>query len=495
MRKTGILALFIIAMLVFVGCARRASEVTSIAFETSRPDTFHEIGTNPDLSGTVIRVAYTDGSSELLSIENPNITVDGVFDGYRLDTRESGQQTLTIMFEGVSLTVVYFVYNIKVTEKIQDAIDSASSGDYIFVDAGVYEEELEIDKSITLLGRQAGVVATSRSNDNTANESIIEGKINISADGTVLNGLYLSSVGGDRYTLEGTTNVKFLNNKIGYSHTASVDLIVIRNTTNFLFENNWVFHVSPINTVNMLKLEGENDGLKILNNKFEDGTFETDSTIRGASAIIGTGDKKLTNFEISNNDFSFLARNPIQLVSSDGIENGRISDNKFSFYGFGNTTGTYQGISIGFSVVAEVNNLEISNNVFSNTDGMGITFAKIQNINGLRIKDNSFINIGSERNVWPARISGYQGPPMGGFGIYISNSGLNKSGVWNDFVISNNSFMSVERVLVAWDYGGHFTDENSLNITLVANVFEDIVISEYWLANAFSNPGNVVIEN
>ncbi|MFP3898438.1 MAG: CFI-box-CTERM domain-containing protein [Dehalococcoidia bacterium] len=53
---------------------------------------------------------------------------------------------------------------------IQGAIDAASHGDTIMVAAGLYEESVVIDKSLTLKGEQAGVDARSRSGD----EAIIE---------------------------------------------------------------------------------------------------------------------------------------------------------------------------------------------------------------------------------------------------------------------------------------------------------------------------------
>jgi uncharacterized repeat protein (TIGR01451 family) len=77
---------------------------------------------------------------------------------------------------------------------IDGAIGKASAGDTINVAAGTYNEQVLIDKTLTLLGAQAGVDARTR----VAAESIIDnscGPVQIEADNVVLNG----------FTVQGST--------------------------------------------------------------------------------------------------------------------------------------------------------------------------------------------------------------------------------------------------------------------------------------------------
>ena len=81
---------------------------------------------------------------------------------------------------------------------IQRGVDAASSGDTVNVEAGTYNEDVNVDKSVTLLGAEAGIDARTRTPDN---ESIInspdgETELEISASNVTVNG----------FTVQGNTN-------------------------------------------------------------------------------------------------------------------------------------------------------------------------------------------------------------------------------------------------------------------------------------------------
>ena len=83
---------------------------------------------------------------------------------------------------------------------IQSAVDSASSGDTVCVEAGTYDENVIIDtEDITLSGPNAGI---SGSDDGRGSEAIITDGVKIIADGVTLDGLQVESSATNGVKLE-----------------------------------------------------------------------------------------------------------------------------------------------------------------------------------------------------------------------------------------------------------------------------------------------------
>jgi Ca2+-binding RTX toxin-like protein len=88
---------------------------------------------------------------------------------------------------------------------IQEAIDDASDGDKIVVSAGIYTENLTIDKDVTILGPNAGTAG-----DGTRGaEAVIDGQITVTAAGVTIDGF---EIVGDAPGSLGTTAVEVRGN-------------------------------------------------------------------------------------------------------------------------------------------------------------------------------------------------------------------------------------------------------------------------------------------
>ena len=85
---------------------------------------------------------------------------------------------------------------------IQAAVNAAAAGSVITVDAGTYNEQVNVTKSLTIRGAQYGVDARTRSN---ASESIVDGVLTNSVRSTSFY-ITASDVTIDGFTVQGETN-------------------------------------------------------------------------------------------------------------------------------------------------------------------------------------------------------------------------------------------------------------------------------------------------
>jgi hypothetical protein len=140
----------------------------------------------------------------------PDGSVSGTVVGPDGTKTLSGTEVLQVANTGSSTSVVTDGMS------LENAIDNASAGDTIMVEAGDYGDggkgyTITIDKDVTLLGANAGTAAQ----DPRAPESVINGYINVTADDATIDGFRTISnhkSGGDQFIRLDGNNVTFVNN-------------------------------------------------------------------------------------------------------------------------------------------------------------------------------------------------------------------------------------------------------------------------------------------
>ncbi|UCD22177.1 MAG: hypothetical protein JSW22_00620 [Chloroflexota bacterium] len=255
---------------------------------------------------------------------------------------------------------------------IQEAIDAASAGDTVIVAAGLYEVNVEIDKSLTLKGAQAGVDARNRSGP----ETIIEPD-----EGT---GIRIITDEDQRVVVDGFT-VRNAEHGIATPEPTMADDITVRNVR---ILNPDEFGISPTftitTTVEYCYVEGAvqaiNAGALVpfeptvatfSNNEIVDSQFGftgylKDSFIEGnlvrdfATGGVGIGGQ-LINTEIRDNTIrgyvqgaalTFEEHYGRDLSENVNVEGNTFTRNEYGIYVFDTQT-TLTGIAVNFNNIAD----------------------------------------------------------------------------------------------------------------------------------------------
>ena len=301
------------------------------------------------------------------------------------------------------LLAAHIVGNSTVYSTIQAAVNAATAGAIINVDAGTYPELVTVNKSLTIRGAQAGVDARGNTRQAGTNESIVTGKS--VSDGTS-SGFYINAndVTIDGFTVQGDTS----NNTYGAGIVMAPNIHGTQILDNILQNN-----VSGL----FLSNNSATDPAVIQHNVFKNNNNAGDNGGRGIYTDQTYFGSQLTNVTIDSNYF-------LHNQGSTG------------------TTGFEAAIAIEPSVAGITSNIRITNNVMD-YNGKAVLFF---HTTGITITGNYVTN---EQDQWSGAlrfegddhnvtITGNTVYDNTGPGVAIDSKGV--PGDDSGFVINNNNF-------------------------------------------------------
>lgn len=195
-------------------------------------------------------------------------------------------------------------------DKIQDGINAVMPGSTVNVAAGIYNEDLTINKSFTLLG--AGRESTIVNGVVAANQN---GMVNIIASDVSISGFTFNGVSSKTIQFtEDTSNVSFTNNKVVGAENAS-------DANNFtLLENNYnTVQTGHVISGNIFVADNTSQ-LVYFNPTNSEITF-TNNSFSGSSKTGGVGlvfEEPWGEKTVTGNDFSAITGTPFALLSAPG---------------------------------------------------------------------------------------------------------------------------------------------------------------------------------
>lgn len=192
---------------------------------------------------------------------------------------------------------------------LQDAIDNASIGSTLMLSKGVYRGKLIIDKPLSIIGKESGVIIEGDNTDDV---------ITIQSSNVTLENLTIVNSGKKLYNLDSAVLVENVNNCQILKCTIRNSLygINLKNVNNSLLEDNYI-----TSNNNVIGLKG--DGLKIWysnNNIIKNNTIEytRDATLTYSHNNKIINNKFLNNrfgLHISKSKHNFIENNIFQYNS------------------------------------------------------------------------------------------------------------------------------------------------------------------------------------
>lgn len=377
------------------------------------------------------KVTWSSDNESVATVSSQG-TVTAVSEGAAIITvtTVSGKKTDTIT---ITVSKIYNQTKNTSYETIQNAIDDADSGDIIMVGVGIYNEAISIDKSLTLLGAQAGVDARNRNGD----ETIIDP--NDPSGGA--NKSWVVRVRASNVIIEGFT---IQNPSLIYGSAGLIDITGAWN--NIQIKNN-IFQNPGIRTSNStnwgkfgINIEGVSN-VRVENNYFRNILCDTATPWNGTAAIWPSGS---SNIEILNNRIENITTYGVGLSGNNS--NVLIIGNEISLGGLGGTPSwTRSGIRVGMGN----DNINISNNNISNCIGEENASA------GIRLQNNATVTTEVSGNI-----------------VSNINIGIAIEPDANNFDITGNTFSNI-KVLGGYRWYDNYGSYEDLEAVLENNSFPD----------------------
>ncbi|MGO9599563.1 MAG: nitrous oxide reductase family maturation protein NosD [Isosphaeraceae bacterium] len=307
----------------------------------------------------------------------------------RRNTRTRPSRQLRLEVEAVEGRTLLSTILVGPGGSIQAAVNAAKPGDTIKVAPGTYNENILIEKPVTLLGAQAGVNPITGLRTNPANESTIDGSIAVQSTSKVrIDGFSLNDSG---------------------QHFALVDFASQRDTI-----------------ANNIILPGAQQGVELLNDNL---ATVSNNEIEGGGLFginAGSTTKSALNDTVQGNEI-FNALIGINLFQANGVV---VKGNSVSDSG-----------SFGLEVSQSTNVNAANNLLFANSGAVSFSSSAFNTLQGNTVEFNKFDGIDVEGDHGDVILANtVQGNATSGLGSAIVLDGVSGGeAVENNSVLNNHS--------------------------------------------------------
>ncbi len=279
---------------------------------------------------------------------------------------------------------------------IQDAINDSSDGDTIFVFNGTYYENIQIYKSINLIGENK--------ESTVINGSGIGDVVYIKADWVNITGFGITN-SGSNWDDTGIKLFKIehcrINNNIVYSKNghgiwvghSSKNNVVENN--NISFNSRYGIHISSVSNTNIIKnnnISNNYDGINIYSNAIDniiEGNHISLNRFHGI-CVSHTENNNFINNNLVNNDF-FIEGDELAHYNSHNIQTNNLVNGKPICYYKNNESIVIDGIPVGQLIIVNCTGLNVSNLIINNTNiGIMIAYTTYTSVTSNNISNNEY---------------------------------------------------------------------------------------------------------